>query len=71
MFNNNKYYIMSEMLYDELTQVSGFTKLNGFTYQEHIIFIFMIMLLGLAVRPDILIGIKIMYVLCTLDFMVI
>ena len=37
MFNNNKYYIMSEMLYDELTQVSGFTKLNGYTYQEHII----------------------------------
>ncbi len=37
MFNNNKYYIMSEYLYEELTQVLGFTKLNGYTYQEHIV----------------------------------
>lgn len=36
----NEKYIMTEYMYDSLTQVYGFTDLNGKTYQEHITKIF-------------------------------
>jgi len=36
----NEKYIMTEFMYDSLTNVYGFTDLNGKTYQEHITKIF-------------------------------
>ena len=33
------YYLMSPELYNSLSNVSGFTTLNGKTYQEHIVLI--------------------------------